>query len=45
MKMTNDPQFDPDDWIEFETGTKECLASIQGNTGVPLKEHACVQPF
>ena len=45
LKTTNGPHFDPDDWIEFETGTEECLASIQGNTEVPLKEHACVQPF
>ena len=45
LKTTNGPQFDPDDWIEFKAGTEECLASIQGNTRVPLKEHACIQSF
>ena len=30
------PQFDPDIWIDFITGTVECLASIQGHNGVPL---------
>ena len=25
-----------DDWIGIKTGTEECLASIQGNNGVPL---------
>ena len=34
LKTINGPQFDPDDWIEFEAGTEECLASIQGNTRV-----------
>ena len=43
LKTTNGPRFDPDDWIEFEAGTEECLASIQGNTRVPLREHACIQ--
>ena len=34
LKTTTGPQFDPDDWIEFEAGTEECLASIQGNARV-----------
>ena len=36
VEFFNGPQFDPDDWIGFETGTGEWLASIQGNNGVPL---------
>ena len=36
VEFVNGPQFDLDDWIEFETGTEKCLASIQGNNGVPL---------
>ena len=45
LKTTNGPKFDPDDWIEFEAGTEECLASIQGNTRVLLKKHTCIQSF
>ena len=36
IEFVNGPQFDKEDWIGFETGTFECLASIQGNNGVPL---------
>ena len=36
VEFVNGPQFHPDQWIEFETGTEEYLASIQGNNGVPL---------
>ena len=36
VEFVNGPQFDPDHWVEFETGTEECLTSIQGNNGVPL---------
>ena len=43
LKTTNHSRCDPDDWAEFEAGTTECLASIQGSTRVPLREHACIQ--
>ena len=36
VEFVNGPQFDQDNWIGFETGTVECLASIQGNKGVSL---------
>ena len=36
VEFVNGPQFDKEDWIGFETGTFKCLASIQGNNGVPL---------
>ena len=36
VEFVNDPQIDPDHWVEFETGTEECLVSIQCNNGVPL---------
>ena len=28
VEFVNGPQFDPDEWIGFETGTEKCLASI-----------------
>ena len=28
LKTTNGPQFDPDNWMRFEAGIEECLASI-----------------
>ena len=28
VEFINGLQFDPDDWIGFETGTVECFASI-----------------
>ena len=31
VECVNGPQFDSDDLIEFETGTEECLVSIQGS--------------
>ena len=36
VEFVNGPQFDPDTWVDFETGTVECLSSIQGHNGVPL---------
>ena len=36
IEFVNGPQLDPDTWVDFETGTVECLASIQGHNGVPL---------
>ena len=36
VEFVNGPQFDQDHLVEFETGTEEYLASIQGNNGVPL---------
>ena len=36
VEFVNNPQFDKEDWIGFETGTIEYLASIQGKNGVPL---------
>ena len=35
-KLVHGPQLNTDDWSGFETGTIECLGSIQGSGGVPL---------
>ena len=36
IEFVNGPQFDPNDWVVFETGTEECLSMIQSHNGVPL---------
>ena len=36
VEFVNGPQFDPSDWVVFETGTGECLSVIQSHNGVPL---------
>ena len=36
VEFVNGPQFDPNDWVVFETGTEECLSVIQSHNGVPL---------
>ena len=36
IEFVNGPQFDPNDWVVFETGTEECLSVIQSHNGVPL---------
>ena len=36
VEFVNGPQFDPDTWVDFETGTGECLSVIQGHNGVPI---------
>ena len=35
-EFVNGPQLDTDDWVNFETGTYECLTSLQGGGGVKL---------
>ena len=36
VEFVNGPQLNVDDWNGFETGTSECLNTIQGSGGVPL---------
>ena len=36
VEFVNGPQFNPDEWVVFETGTEECLSVIQSHNGVPL---------
>ena len=36
VEFVNGSQFDPDTWVDFETGTGECLFVIQGYFGVPI---------
>ena len=36
VEFVNGPQFDPENWVVFETGTEECLSDIQSHNGVPL---------
>ena len=36
VEFVNGPQLDKDDWVTFETGTNECLTSLQSSGGVPL---------
>ena len=35
-EFVNGPQLDKDDWVNFETGTYECLTSLQSSGGVKL---------
>ena len=36
VEFVNGPQLNKEDWVGFESGTNECLASLQGSGGVPL---------
>ena len=36
VEFVNGPQFDPNDWVVFETGTGECLSVIKSHNGVPI---------
>ena len=36
VEFVDVPQFDPNTWVDFETGTGECLSVIQGHNGVPI---------
>ena len=45
VEFVNGPQFDPNDWVVFKTGTIECLSVTQSHNRVPifylLRDNTC----